>query len=193
MLLRLYARRIVGRRSSWATSANSSLATDCSVTCNRSPAFSGSVLTERKHASNLFATRWQRCAGVILLRSGVGGLPFGFSAPMCCRFSLRTTDTWFDPVLLAGSRSCISPALSPFGATFFVGRGRTVCAQSVDFCSGRIPAGSPALLKFEWGWGAGWFLACVWFYGSGFGGLRLPCRAAGQRNGALEINSFGTA
>ncbi len=196
MLLRLCARPVVGRRSSWATSANSSLATVCSVTCNRSPAFSGSVLTERKHASNLFATRWQRCAGLILLRSGVGGLPLGFSAPMLLPVFLCARRTpglvrycWLGAGLaypqlfrlLASLFLLVAPvlfALSPLTSVLFV-----------------FPPVLPALLKFEWGWGAGWFLACVWFYGSGFGfgGLRLPCRAAGQRNGALEINSFETA
>ena len=194
MLLRLCARRIVGRRSSWATSANSSLATVCSVTCDRSPAFSGSVLTERKHASNLFATRWQRCAGLILLRSGVGGLPFGFSAPMLLPVFLCARRTpglvryyWLGagpaypqlfrllaPLFLLVA--AVLFALSPLTSVLFV-----------------FPPVLPVLLKFEWGWGAGWLLACVWFYGSGFGfwGLRLPCRPAGQRNGALEINSFG--
>ena len=196
MLLRLYARRIVGRRSSWATSANSSLATDCSVTCNRSPAFSGSVLTERKHASNLFATRWQRCAGVILLRSGVGGLPFGFSAPMLLPVFLCARRT---PGLI---RYCWLGAGLAYPQLFRLLAPLFLLVAAVLFALSPLtsvlvvfPPVLPALLKFEWGWGAGWFLACVWFYGSGFGfgGLRLPCRAAGQRNGALEINSFGTA
>ena len=38
-------------------------------------------LHERNHNLILVATRWQRRAGLILLRSGLGGLPFGFSAP----------------------------------------------------------------------------------------------------------------
>ena len=156
MLLRLYARRIVGRRSSWATSANSSLATVCSVTCNRSPAFSGSVLTERKHASNLFATRWQRCAGLILLRSGVGGLPFGFSAPMLLPVFLCARRTpglvrycWLGTIptdaelfrLLASLFLLVAAvlfALSPLTSVLFV-----------------FPPVLPALLQFEWGWGAG--------------------------------------
>ena len=156
MLLRLCARPVVGRRSSWATSANSPLATVCSVTCNRSPAFSGSVLTERKHTSNLFATRWQRCAGVILLRSGVGGLPFGFSALMllpvflCAR---RTPGLIRDCWLGAGL--AYPQLFPPFGVAFFVGRGRTVCAQSVDFCSVRIPAGSPGAFEVRVGLGCG--------------------------------------
>ena len=36
-----------------------------------------SVLTEREHALISVTTRRQRCAGLILLRSGLGGLPFG--------------------------------------------------------------------------------------------------------------------
>ena len=153
-----------------------------------------SSLTERKHALILVTTRLQRCAGRILLSRNLAGSTFGCGVivvlPVFCgarRAPSVARDRWLWASL------AFTEFFFPLALLFLAVAGGLLTLWPLISLLVVFSAFLQAALKFEWGWGGAWFLASVWFFDSGFRFwvLRLPCRLARQRNGALENNSFG--
>ena len=144
-------------------------------------AISRSVLIERKHALILVTGPWQRRDGLILSRSGLDGLPFGFSTPtllpvfFCAR---RTPGLFWDCWL--GAMLAYAKLFCPLSSFFLAVAGglvtlRSLVSSLVVFSTGFQAL---ALLNFGWIWSA-WRLpfsdvGCE-RWGAGFSGLGRIC------------------
>ena len=92
--------------------------------------------------------RWQRCAGLNLLRSGSRGSPFGGGVIVVLPVFLGTRrtpglfwDCWLGAMLAYAKLFC------PLSSFFFGGRGRIVDAPVVGLFACRILGVSPAALE----------------------------------------------